>query len=239
MGLSFAIPIDVAMNIVDAAQGEGPRDARPHRRADPGSDARKPPRRSASTQPTGALVNSVEKGGPADKAGVEAGDIILKFDGKRRATRRTTCRGSSRAVQPGTKVTLHGLAQGQRSASIAVDVAEMKEDARGDAARAARPGAEGEGASPTGWASCCPTSPTSRRRSSRSRPACWSRTSPASVRGNVQPGDVILAIVSSGATTEAKSAEQFNELLAKLEKGASVTLQMKRGEQQFFATIAR
>jgi serine protease Do len=27
-------------------------------------------------------VNSVEKGGPADKAGVEAGDIILKFDGK-------------------------------------------------------------------------------------------------------------------------------------------------------------
>lgn len=30
----------------------------------------------------GAVVNSVEKGGPADKAGLEAGDVILLFDGK-------------------------------------------------------------------------------------------------------------------------------------------------------------
>ena len=40
------------------------------------------------------------------------------------------------------------------------------------------------------------------------------------VRGNIQPGDVILAIISRGATTEAKSAAQVNELLAKLDKGA-------------------
>jgi len=31
----------------------------------------------------GALVNSVEPGGPADKAGLKAGDIILAFDGER------------------------------------------------------------------------------------------------------------------------------------------------------------
>jgi serine protease Do len=58
-----------------------------------------------------------------------------------------------------------------------------------------------------------------------------------SVRGNVQPGDVILAIVSRGQTTEAKSAEQVNSLLSKLDKGASVTLRLKRGEQEFFATL--
>ena len=58
-----------------------------------------------------------------------------------------------------------------------------------------------------------------------------------SVRGNVQPGDVILAIVSRGQTTEAKSAEQVNGLLAKLEKGASVTLRLRRGEQEFFSTL--
>src|SRR6266568_4959327 len=33
-------------------------------------------------RPSGALVNAVEKGGPAEKGGVEAGHIILKFDGK-------------------------------------------------------------------------------------------------------------------------------------------------------------
>ena len=32
--------------------------------------------------PRGALVNSVEKGSPADKAGVEPSDIILSYDGK-------------------------------------------------------------------------------------------------------------------------------------------------------------
>ena len=58
------------------------------------------------------------------------------------------------------------------------------------------------------------------------------------MRGNVQPGDVILGvIVSRGQTTEAKSAEQVNALLSKLDKGASVTLRLKRGDQEFFATL--
>jgi serine protease Do len=60
---------------------------------------------------------------------------------------------------------------------------------------------------------------------------------PGGVRGNVQPGDVILAIINKGVTTEAKTAAQVNEYLAKLEKNASVTLQLKRGEQTFFSTI--
>ena len=58
-----------------------------------------------------------------------------------------------------------------------------------------------------------------------------------SVRANVQPGDVILALVSRGQTTEAKSAEQVNGLLTKMDKGASVTFRLRRGEQEFFATL--
>ncbi len=57
------------------------------------------------------------------------------------------------------------------------------------------------------------------------------------VRGNVQQGDVIIAVISKGVTTPANSAAQVNDLLAKMEKNASVTLQLRRGEQQFFATI--
>ena len=56
-------------------------------------------------------------------------------------------------------------------------------------------------------------------------------------RGDIQPGDVIMAVISRGATIEAKSAEQVNGLIAKLEKGASVTFLLRRGEQQFFSTI--
>jgi serine protease Do len=56
-------------------------------------------------------------------------------------------------------------------------------------------------------------------------------------RGDIQPGDVILAVISRGATIEAKNVEQVNALIAKLEKGSSVTFQLRRGEQQFFSTI--
>src|SRR6202008_3330125 len=34
------------------------------------------------SKPAGALVSSVEKGSPADKAGIEPGDVIVKFDGQ-------------------------------------------------------------------------------------------------------------------------------------------------------------
>jgi serine protease Do len=57
------------------------------------------------------------------------------------------------------------------------------------------------------------------------------------VRGNVQPGDIILEIVSKGVTTEVKTAAQMNDYLGKLEKGAAVTLRMKRGDNQFYATV--
>ena len=57
------------------------------------------------------------------------------------------------------------------------------------------------------------------------------------VRGNVQPGDVILAIIQKGAPTEAKSAAQVNDILAKLDKGASVTLQVRRGDNSFYTTL--
>ena len=33
-------------------------------------------------KPTGALVGGVERGGPADKAGLQAGDVVLQFNGE-------------------------------------------------------------------------------------------------------------------------------------------------------------
>jgi S1-C subfamily serine protease len=57
------------------------------------------------------------------------------------------------------------------------------------------------------------------------------------VRGNVQPGDVILAIVRDGQLRTAKSAAQINESLAAIDPAAAVTLQLRRGDNQFFATI--
>lgn len=56
-------------------------------------------------------------------------------------------------------------------------------------------------------------------------------------RSDLRPGDVIIAVISKGATTEVKSVEQFNKLLGQFEKGSNVTLLVRRGEMQTFITI--
>jgi serine protease Do len=80
-GLSFAIPIDVAMNVGKQLQANG------HvTRGRLGVGIQDVDQALAETfgldVPRGALVSSVEKGGPAEKAGVKEGDVILAYDGQ-------------------------------------------------------------------------------------------------------------------------------------------------------------
>jgi serine protease Do len=80
-GLSFAIPIDVAMNVSRQLQATGR-----VTRGKLGVGIQDVDQALAETfgldVPRGALVSSVEKGGPAEKAGLQAGDVILSFDGR-------------------------------------------------------------------------------------------------------------------------------------------------------------
>ena len=81
MGLSFAIPIDVATQVADQLRSTGK-----VVRGRIGVSIQELTRELADSfglaKTNGALVSKVEKGGAADKAGIEASDVILKFDGK-------------------------------------------------------------------------------------------------------------------------------------------------------------
>src|SRR5690606_39231253 len=81
MGVSFAIPIDVAMDIQQQLRTSG-RVSRGRIGVVIQEVSRELAESFGLSKPSGALVNAVEKGGPAEKAGVQTGDIILKFDGK-------------------------------------------------------------------------------------------------------------------------------------------------------------
>ena len=81
MGVSFSIPIDVAMQVGQQLQTTG------HvTRGKLGVVIQNVTQGLADSfglpQPEGALVSSVEKGGPAERAGVEPGDVILKLNGQ-------------------------------------------------------------------------------------------------------------------------------------------------------------
>jgi serine protease Do len=233
MGLSFAIPIDLAMNTVAQLKDKGK-----VTRGRIGVQITEVSKETAESfglpKPTGALVNSVEKGGPAEKGGVEAGDIIIKADGREVRTSSELPRIVT-MVKPGTKVTLTVWRKGAQR-DITVTVAEMKEEAAVTPARRGGP-APKDKAKPNrmGLALIDLTDEQKKELDLKSGVLVEDVVGP--VRGNVQSGDVILAIVSRGQTTEAKSAEQINALVAKLEKGASVTFRLKRGEQEFFATL--
>lgn len=81
MGLSFAIPIDVAMHVEDQLQHYG---KVTHGRL--GVTIQQVNQNLAESfglkKPEGALVSAVEDGSPAARAGIKAGDIILAFDSK-------------------------------------------------------------------------------------------------------------------------------------------------------------
>src|SRR5947208_5143935 len=104
MGIALAAPIDIAMNTVKQLQEKG------HVvRGRIGVQIQEVSKEVADSfglkQAQGALVNSVEKDGPSAKAGVEAGDIILKVDNREVKTSNDLPRIIT-AVRPGSKVTL-------------------------------------------------------------------------------------------------------------------------------------
>jgi serine protease Do len=57
-------------------------------------------------------------------------------------------------------------------------------------------------------------------------------------RVDVRKGDVLLTLVHKGQHTELKSVEQFNKLLAGLDKNAVITLQVRRGDSVAFVTVS-
>jgi serine protease Do len=235
MGLAFAVPIDIAMNSVKQLQEKGR-----VTRGRIGVQIQEVSKEVADSfglkQAQGALVNSVEKDGPSAKAGVEPGDIILKVDG-RDVRQSNDLPRIITAVQPGKKVTLTVWRKGQPR-EIPVTVAELKEDTQA-AQNPRRQGtpAPKEKAKPNRMGLVLSDLTDDQKKELEVKSGVVIEDIVGVVRGNVQPNDVILAIIQRGQPVEAKSAQQVNDLLAKLDKGASVTLQLKRGENTFYATL--
>ena len=82
MGISFAIPIDEAMRVSEQLRASGRVIRGRIGVVDRPASPRRSPSRSAWASRRGALVAAVEARRPAEKAGVEPGDIITKVDGR-------------------------------------------------------------------------------------------------------------------------------------------------------------
>ena len=234
MGLAFAVPIDIAMNAVSQLREKGR-----VTRGRIGVQIQELTKESAEAfglkQANGALVNGVEKDGPSAKAGVESGDIILKVDGREVRSSNDLPRIIT-AIRPGTKIMLTVWRKGAQK-DIAVTVAEMKEDVASAQPRRGTPTPK-EKAKPNRMGLVLSDLTDEQRKELDLKSGgVLIEDVVGVVRGNVQPGDVILAIIQKGAPAETKSAAQVNDVLGKLEKGASVTFQVRRGDNTFYTTL--
>jgi serine protease Do len=234
MGLSFAIPIDVALDIQKQLREKG-RVARGRIGVVIQEVTRDLATSFGLERPRGALVNSVEKGSPADKAGVEATDIILAFDGKPVESSSDLPRlvGSTR---PGSQSTLDVWRKGQ-TRKLNISVAELQEDRVAANAPASRAKPQAEAPANRLGIVVGELSAEQKKGLGLTHGLVVTEVRPDS-KADVRKGDVLLTLVHKGQHTELKSVEQFNKLLAGLDKNAVITLQVRRGESTAFVTIS-
>lgn len=230
MGLSFAIPIDVAMEIQSQLRADGKVS-----RGRIGVVIQEVTKELADSfglgAARGALVASVEKGGPADKAGLEAGDVILGFNG--RAVEQSI--DLPRIVgntKPGTKAAVQ-VWRGGAARTLNVTVGEMPDEPPVRMVRRGEP-AKTVPANRLGLILSEPTAEQKRQLGIRNGLVV---EEVREGRGELRQGDVILAIIQRGTQTELRSVKQLNDLLGKQGREAPVTLLVRRGDSQTFVTI--
>ncbi len=234
MGVSFAIPIDLAMDVQTQLKAKGKVS-----RGRLGIGIQEVSKELADSfnlsKAQGALVASVEKGAAADKAGIEVGDIILKFDGKAVAESGDLPRMVG-ATRPGSKVVIQIWRKGA-SRDLNATVGEIP-DEEGGTRTAGRSGksAEPAAANRLGLVLAVPTAE-QKRALGIQHGLIVEDVRNAGTRTDLRTGDIILAVILKGAQTDVKSLSQFNDLLQGVDKSATVTLLVRRGDSQTFITI--
>jgi serine protease Do len=233
MGLSFAIPIDVAMDIQQQLRSSGKVS-----RGRLGVVIQEVSKELADSlglsRPMGAVVNAVERAGPAEKAGIEAGDVILKFDGKTVGASADLPRMVA-ATRPGTRSLVQVWRKGKLQ-DIPVVVGQLADETQA-ASRPPRVDRAPERAANRLGLVVSELGAQQRRELRLEGGLLIEEVRAGAARAELRQGDIIIALISRGSTTELKSVEQFNKLLAQFDKGANVTLLIRRGEMQTFVTV--
>ena len=226
-GISFAIPIDEARSVSDQLRTSG-RVVRGRIAVAIDQVTKEVAESIGLGKPMGALVRSVVPGGPADKAGVEAGDIITKFD-NRVIDKSGDLPRIVGGVKPGTKSSLQIFRRGAYR-ELSVTVAEVEpEVAKRTTEREVKPP---PGAETLGIAVVDLTD--AQKRELKLKNGVRVETAEgAAARAGVREGDVILSIDN----VEITSAKQFEAMVTKLDKSRTVTALVRRGENVNFVII--
>jgi serine protease Do len=231
MGISFAIPVDEVIRVVDQlkASGRVVRGRIGVGIAEVTKDVAEP---LGLPRAAGALVRSVESGGPAERAGLEVGDIILRFDGKA-IDKSSDLPRLVGGVRPGSKATLQVWRKGNtREVQITVAEAEPDRSARGRGPSGSAEPAPSASANALGLA-VSDLSEERRAQLGIRSGVMIEAVEGAAARAGLRQGDILLSLDNQDVT----SAKQFGELSAKLDRKRTHVVLVRRGDSAAFVPI--
>lgn len=220
MGLSFAIPVDVAKNVVGQLKDKGIVE-RGWMGVGINDVSQKVANEANLPKPSGALVNQVIEGSPAEEAGFQSGDIILRFNG-------------NEIVSSGDLPFHVGLTAPDEIATVDI--------IRDGAAQTLqmKVGKLATGNSRQLGANTGDSNPVGLMITDINRPDEEPGVLVVNVVGDVgrqagfQTGDILLSL--NGQVTG--SVEQFNEVVAGLPMGQVIPALVQRNDRKFFLTIS-
>ena len=229
-GISFAIPIDEATRVSDQLRNSGK-----VTRGRIGVQIDQVTKDVAESiglgKAQGALVRGIESGAPAEKAGMEAGDIIIKFDGRpiEKASDLPRMVGN---VKPGTKAVVTVFRRGATK-DLSVTIAEV------EAEKPARKVSGIEAAPPVAIPSnalglaVSEVNDTQKKELKIKGGVKVDAVEGAAAKAGLREGDVIIQM----ANAEITSVKEFEAALLKAGKAKPVTVLVRRGEFAQYAVI--
>jgi serine protease Do len=221
MGVSFSIPIDVALKVSNQLETTG------HvARGKLGVVIQDVNQGLADSfglpQPEGALVSSVEKGGPAERAGIEPGDVILKLNGQV-VTTSTELPVAIATLNPGAAVNLE-VWRNHATRTVNVTLGAM------DDKRTASNAPEHSQSGKLGLA-VRPLTPDEKRQANTKEGVVVERVAGPAAQAGIQPGDVVLA--ANGAPIAS-----VDDLRNAVEKSKGhIALLVQRGDARLFVPV--
>ena len=230
MGISFSIPMDEATRVSEQLRANG-RVTRGRIGVQIEPVTKEIAESIGLGKAQGALINRIEAGAPADKAGLEAGDVIIKIDGKsiEKSSDLPRLVGNTK---PGTKSTLTIFRRGATK-ELSIVIAEMEPEKV--AKRSAEPEEKPKAANSVQGLGLVVADLTEAQKSElkiKGGVRVESLQEPA-LKAGLREGDVILAV----GNIEIAQAKDFVAAVAKMDKSKAVSVLFRRGDITRFALV--
>jgi serine protease Do len=229
MGISFAIPIDEANRVADQLRTQG-RVTRGRIGVAIAEVTKDVADALGLARASGALLRSIEVGGPADKAGLEPGDIMLRFDGKaiEKSSDLPRIVGNTK---PGAKVSAQLWRKGAVR-DVSLVVGEMEPDRT---ARATPKGGPSQAPTPANWLGLSVSDLTDARRAELKIKGgvLVDSADGHAARAGIRQGDVLISINNA----DISSTRQFTDLVVKLDQSKGLVILVRRGDGALFIPV--